>query len=105
MDGLAVQEVDHGDDLEGHRRHGRQERRAHSWSMNGSTGAGLPAGRLPASWAAEGRAMRRAIAADFASLPGEPVRVIVTSDARLPDEPGPWTIARIAPGEDTGRLR
>ncbi len=49
--------------------------------------------------------MRRAIAADFACLPGEPVRVIVTSDARLPDDPGPWTIARIAAGDDPRRLR
>jgi predicted ATP-grasp superfamily ATP-dependent carboligase len=49
--------------------------------------------------------MRRAIAADFASLPGEPVRVIVTSDARLPDDPGPWTIVRIAAEDDPGRLR
>ncbi len=39
--------------------------------MNGSPEAGLLAHALPASWAAEGRAMRRAIAADFAALAGE----------------------------------
>ena len=49
--------------------------------------------------------MRRAIAADFACLPGGPVRVIVTSDARLPDDPGPWTTARIAAGDDPDRVR
>jgi predicted ATP-grasp superfamily ATP-dependent carboligase len=37
--------------------------------------------------------MRRAIASDFASLPG--VHVVMTLDARLPDEPGPWTVVRI----------
>ena len=73
----------------------------HEWV----TGGGLAGKALPASWAAEGRAMRKAIATDFASLPGEPVRVIVTSDARLPDDPGPWTIMRIAAGDDPGRLR
>ncbi len=73
----------------------------HEWV----TGGGLAGSALPASWAAEGRAMRRAIAADFACLPGGPVRVIVTSDARLPDDPGPWTIMRIAAGDDPGRLR
>ena len=31
--------------------------------------------------------------------------MIVTSDARLPDDPGPWTIVRIAAGDDPGRLR
>ncbi len=39
------------------------------------------------------------------ALPGRPVRVIVTSDARLPDDPGPWTIVRIAAGDDPDRLR
>jgi predicted ATP-grasp superfamily ATP-dependent carboligase len=74
----------------------------HEWV----TGGGLAGSAMPASWAAEGRAMRRAIAADFASLPGRrPVRVIVTSDARLPDDPGPWTLVRIAAGDDPGRLR
>jgi tyramine---L-glutamate ligase len=45
--------------------------------------------------------MRRAIAADFACLPGRPVRVIVTSDSRLTDDPGPWTIAR---GDEADQL-
>ena len=62
------------------------------------TGGGLAGAALPRSWAAEGGAMRRALAADFASLPG--VRVVMTLDDRLPDEPGPWEIARIGPGEE-----
>lgn len=70
----------------------------HEWV----TGGGLAGSTLPASWAAEGGAMRRAIARDFASLPD--VRVVMTLDASLPDEPGPWTVARIGPGEESGRL-
>src|ERR1700728_4806853 len=70
----------------------------HEWV----TGGGLAGKALPASWAAEGRAMRRAIAADFACLPCGPIRVIVTSDSRLPDDPGPWTIAA---GDDPARVR
>ena len=49
---------------------------------------------VPASWAAEGHAMRRAIAGDFASLPG--VRVMVTLDERFHEDPGPWSTARSA---------
>jgi len=50
--------------------------------------------------------MRRAIAADFASISEPPtVRVIVTLDSRLPADPGPWTVERVAPGEATQRLR
>jgi predicted ATP-grasp superfamily ATP-dependent carboligase len=73
----------------------------HEWV----TGGGLAGSPLPASWAAEGRAMRRAIAADFAALPGGGARVIVTLDSRLPDDPGPWTIERIAPDQATDRVR
>jgi tyramine---L-glutamate ligase len=72
----------------------------HEWV----TGGGLAGSQCPESWAAEGRAMRRAIAADFAALRGTGSRVIVTLDARWPDDPGPWTIVRIAPGESPGRL-
>jgi tyramine---L-glutamate ligase len=61
----------------------------HEWVTGGGL-AGLP---LPASWAAEGHAMRRAIAGDFAAVPG--VRVVVTLDDRFDDEPGPWSIVRI----------
>lgn len=43
--------------------------------------------------------MRRAIAADFASIPG--VRVRMTLDARLPDEPGPWTTLRIGSEQES----
>lgn len=63
-----------------------------------ATGGSLAGDDLPATWAAEGRAMRRALAADFARLPG--VAVWMTLDARLPDEPGPWQVARIGPGEE-----
>jgi predicted ATP-grasp superfamily ATP-dependent carboligase len=50
--------------------------------------------------------MRRAIAADFAAATAPaPVRVIVTLDTRLRDDPGPWIIERIAAGESISRLR
>ncbi len=42
--------------------------------------------------------MRRALAADFAAIPG--VRVTMTLDHRLPGEPGPWEIVRVGPGEE-----
>src|SRR5690348_12189314 len=68
------------------------------------TGGGL-AGQDPDShpgWAAEGRAMRRALAEDFALLHG--VSVVMTLDARLPDEPGPWRVERVAPGRERATL-
>jgi len=43
--------------------------------------------------------MRRAIAADFAALPGPGARVVVTVDARWPDDPGPWTTIRMDTGD------
>jgi predicted ATP-grasp superfamily ATP-dependent carboligase len=49
--------------------------------------------------------MRRAIAADFAAMPGSRARVVVTLDARLPDDPGPWTIERIDAGVAINRVR
>jgi len=42
--------------------------------------------------------MRRALAEDFAAIEG--VRVVMTLDARLPDEPGPWEVGRGGPGEE-----
>jgi tyramine---L-glutamate ligase len=72
----------------------------HEWVTGGGL-AGLP---LPPSWAAEGSAMRKAIASDFASLARVEVRVIITLDARLQDDPGPWNIERIAEGQETGRV-
>jgi predicted ATP-grasp superfamily ATP-dependent carboligase len=73
----------------------------HEWV----TGGGLAGCPLPASWTAQGRAMRRALAADFARMPATPVGVVVTLDARLPEDPGPWTVARIAEGEHDHRVR
>jgi predicted ATP-grasp superfamily ATP-dependent carboligase len=49
--------------------------------------------------------MRRAIAADFACMKDAPARVVVTLDASLPEDPGPWVVARIAEGEHERRLR
>src|SRR4051794_22410537 len=59
------------------------------------TGGGLAGRDLPASWAAEGSAMRRAIASDFAAVPG--VKVAMTLDARLPPESPPGVSTRIIP--------
>lgn len=60
---------------------------------------------LPDSLAAEGRAMRRALAADFAAALGGTTRVVATLDARLPPEPGPWTTVAIELGTCPDRLR
>ncbi len=70
------------------------------------TGGGLAGSELPPSWAAEGRAMRSAIAADFASArsAGEPIRVLTTLDARLDEPSEPWEVVRIGPGAVERRL-
>jgi predicted ATP-grasp superfamily ATP-dependent carboligase len=62
------------------------------------TGGGLAGQELPPSLAAEGSAMRRAVAEDFAQIEG--INVVMTLDWRLPDEPGPWEVVRIGPGEE-----
>jgi tyramine---L-glutamate ligase len=56
------------------------------------TGGGMAGRELPASWAAEGAAMRRAIVKDFASVPG--VRVVTTIDDRLQKEETPGVDVR-----------
>ncbi len=56
----------------------------HEWV----TGGGLSGSPLPASWEREGSAMRRAIAAEFAALSTEEIKVVMTLDARLPEEAG-----------------
>jgi predicted ATP-grasp superfamily ATP-dependent carboligase len=72
----------------------------HEWV----TGGGLAGAELPPSWAAEGRAMRRAIAGDFAALDEGRASVVVTLDARLEDDPGPWRLERIGPRDDPAYL-
>src|SRR3954465_3410025 len=72
----------------------------HEWG----TGGGLAGEPCPESWAAEGRAMRRAIAADFAALPGASARIVVTLDPRWADEPGPLAVVPIVPGRLPERL-
>ena len=71
----------------------------HEWV----TGGGLAGQALPRSWAAEGHAMRRAIAGDFASLPG--VRVMVTLDERFDEDPGRWSLTRVGPNDEVAVLR
>src|SRR5262249_26733776 len=71
----------------------------HEWV----TGGGLAGTALPPSWAAEGGAMQRAIAADFAAVPD--VNVVVTLDARFTEEPGPWSIVPVGPDEEVTTLR
>ena len=72
--------------------------------MNGSLEAGWPVRRLR-SWAAQGAAMRRAIAGDFARMPGKPAHVTVTLDARITPDAGPWSIVPVGAGEHDDRLR
>jgi predicted ATP-grasp superfamily ATP-dependent carboligase len=72
----------------------------HEWVTGGGL-AGMP---LPASWESEGSAMRRAIARDFAVLPSSEIKVVMTLDARLPEEAGPWDVEPIAEGEHRRKL-
>ncbi len=72
----------------------------HEWV----TGGGAAGAHVPGSWVAEGHAMRRAIARDFAAIHGGRSRVIVTLDARLDDDPGPWEIRRIEGPHHSGRI-
>jgi predicted ATP-grasp superfamily ATP-dependent carboligase len=69
----------------------------HEWV----TGGGMAGIEIPPSWLVEGRAIRRAVAADFSSVPGPGVQVTMTLDERFSDEAGPWTTVRIGPGEAT----
>jgi predicted ATP-grasp superfamily ATP-dependent carboligase len=48
--------------------------------------------------------MSRAIAGDFARTPRESVRVFLTRDPRLADEPGPWEIVTIADVDNSRQL-
>lgn len=66
----------------------------HEWV----TGGGLAGQALPASWAAEGRAMRVAIGEDFARLPG--VEVVMTLDERFQDQHHPWQTFPVPPGRE-----
>jgi tyramine---L-glutamate ligase len=72
----------------------------HEWV----TGGGLVAESPPPSWAAEGQAMRRAVAADLAAAAGPDALVIVTLDRRLGDDPGPWQIVRMGEEDAATRL-
>jgi predicted ATP-grasp superfamily ATP-dependent carboligase len=49
--------------------------------------------------------MRRAIARDFAALSSMGIKVVMTLDARLSAEPGPWRVESIAAGEHCRKLR
>jgi predicted ATP-grasp superfamily ATP-dependent carboligase len=70
----------------------------HEWV----TGGGLSGRPLPRGWAAEGRAMRRALADDFQAVGG--VEVVITLDPRFVREAGPWRPVPVRPGEDEETL-
>lgn len=67
------------------------------------TGGGWTGQGPPASLAAEGAAMRRALAADFAAAGN--VRVLMTLDDRDDDEPGPWETVRVHRGREIATLQ
>jgi tyramine---L-glutamate ligase len=73
----------------------------HEWVTGGGL-AGMP---LPASWERQGSAMRRAITRDFAAVRSHDIKVVMTLDARLPAESGPWDLERIAEGEHERKLQ
>jgi predicted ATP-grasp superfamily ATP-dependent carboligase len=66
------------------------------------TGGGLAGEELPQSWAVEGGAMRRAIARDFASVPG--VNVVMMLDSRLSREEIPGVKVRMVGEGETNVL-
>ncbi len=68
------------------------------------TGGGLAGSPIPSSMANEGTAMRRALARDFAAIPGGRLRVVVTLDDRLSDDPGPWIIEPIGVVDKADRV-
>src|SRR5262245_17511349 len=70
----------------------------HEWV----TGGGLAGAPMPASWAREGRAMRRAIADDFHRAGG--VEVVMTLDARFAAERHPFQVVAVAGGEEIPTL-
>lgn len=62
------------------------------------TGGGFGQEAWSADLLREARAMRRALAEDLAALEG--VRVVLTHDERLTDEPGPWQLIGVKPGRE-----
>lgn len=70
----------------------------HEWV----TGGGLAGSPLPSSWAAEGRAMRHALAADFHAVGG--VEVVMTLDARFHEPGHPHPVVPVGPGDEEGAL-
>lgn len=70
----------------------------HEWV----TGGGLAGSPLPRGWAAEGRAMRRAVADDFHQVEG--VEVVMTLDDRFHDEIHPFEVVSVDAGEETATL-
>jgi predicted ATP-grasp superfamily ATP-dependent carboligase len=69
----------------------------HEWV----TGGGLAGQPLAPSWAREGRAMRRALAGEFASAEG--VEVVVTLDPRFATDDVPGRAVVVGPGGE-GRM-
>jgi predicted ATP-grasp superfamily ATP-dependent carboligase len=66
------------------------------------TGGGLAGQDRPACWAAEGSAMRKTFAAQFAAVKG--LRVIATLDRGLSELSAPWSNVLVGPGEELSTL-
>ena len=66
------------------------------------TGGGQAAQDLTPSWAAEGSAMRLAVARELTAITN--VHVIMTLDQRIEPEAGPWSIVRVGPGREEDTL-
>jgi predicted ATP-grasp superfamily ATP-dependent carboligase len=96
MDGLAVADVEDGDESGGHRTAGVGVKTilVHEYV----NGGGLAGQDLPRSLAIEGAAIRGALAAEFAAL--EDVRVLLTLDDRFSDGPGPWQSLAVGEGAE-----
>jgi predicted ATP-grasp superfamily ATP-dependent carboligase len=71
----------------------------HEWATGGLAGPGVAG-----SWRAEGRAMRRSLAMDFAAVAAPELRVGVNLGALEPADPGPWTSIRLPESEASESL-
>ena len=105
VDGASALEIEHRDDLKGTDSSWRWYAfvvLVHEWVTGGGL-AGIAAARLVgARRQCDAPGDRRVI---LPRLSIEEIKVVMTLDARLPAEPGPWRVEPIAPGEHGRKLR